>query len=98
MRDDESANRFVERLARDWRSAELGPADRALCGYAEELSTTPAAMGPAGVARLRAAGFDDRAIHDATQVIGYFNYINRLADGLGVDPEAWIRAWGDADG
>jgi alkylhydroperoxidase family enzyme len=50
------------------------------------------------VERLRVAGFDDRAIHDATQVIGYFNYINRLADGLGVDRETWIRAWGDADG
>jgi len=76
----------------------LGPADTVLCEYAEELSTAPATIGPAGVERLRAAGFDDRSIHDATQVIGYFNYINRLADGLGVDREAWIRAWGDADG
>ena len=46
----------------------------------------------------RAAGFDDRSIHDATQVIGFFNYINRLADGLGVDRESGIKAWGDADG
>jgi len=76
----------------------LSPADTVLCEYAEELSTAPATIGPAGVERLRAAGFDDRSIHDATQVIGYFNYINRLADGLGVDRETWIRAWGDADG
>ena len=54
------------------------------------LSTTPAPMGPEGVERLRGAGFDDRAIHDATQVIAYFNYINRIADGLGVDRETWI--------
>lgn len=87
----------MEAIARDWRGAGLGDADRALCEYAEALSRTPAAVGPTGVARLRAAGFDDRAIHDAAQVIGYFNYINRLADGLGVDPETWIRAWGDAD-
>ena len=36
---------------------------------------------------LRSEGFDDTAIHDATQVISYFNYINRIADGLGVDAE-----------
>lgn len=84
-------------MARDWRGAGLGAADVALCEYAEALSGTPAAMGPDGVERLKDAGFEDRAVHDASQVIAYFNYINRLADGLGVDREAWIRAWGDAD-
>jgi len=43
---------------------------------------------------LRDQGFDDRAIHDATQVIGYFNYITRIADGLGVEPEDFIQHWG----
>jgi alkylhydroperoxidase family enzyme len=42
---------------------------------------------------LRSHGFDDRAIHDATQVIAYFNYINRVADALGVEPEAFVRTW-----
>lgn len=42
---------------------------------------------------LRQHGFDDRAIHDATQVIAYFNYINRIADGLDVVPEGFIREW-----
>lgn len=42
---------------------------------------------------LRAAGFDDRAIHDATQVAGYFNYINRVADALHVEQEDFVRAW-----
>ncbi len=44
-------------------------------------------MSRADVERLRAVGLNDRAIHDATQVIAYFNYINRVADGLGVDLE-----------
>jgi alkylhydroperoxidase family enzyme len=42
------------------------------------------------VTALRAAGWDDRAIHDAVQVCAYFNYINRIAEGLGVDHEDWL--------
>lgn len=40
---------------------------------------------------LENAGFSQRAISDAAQVVGYFNYINRIADGLGVDLEPWMR-------
>ena len=40
---------------------------------------------------LRAAGFTDTAIHDAAQAIAWFNYINRIADGLGVDLEPEMR-------
>lgn len=43
---------------------------------------------------LRSHGFDDRAIHDAVQVIGYFNYISRIADALGVEAEEFIQPWG----
>ena len=98
MTDAGAADTFVDRIARDWRTAGLDAANVALCEYAEALSTNPAAIGTGGVERVRGAGFDDRAILDATQVISYFNYINRIADGLGVDRETWIRAWGDADG
>lgn len=85
----------MEQVARDWRRAGLNPRDAALCAFADELSLQPASIGPAGVERLRQAGFEDRAIHDAAQVISYFNYINRIADGLGVEPEEWIRKWGE---
>ena len=54
-------------------------------------------MSPADLDRLRAAGLDDRAIHDATQVIGFFNYITRIADALGVEPEEFIDEWGQVD-
>ena len=50
-------------------------------------------MGPEHVAALRAQGFDDVAIHDATQIVSYFNYINRVAVGLGVDHESFVRHW-----
>ena len=56
-------------------------------------------MSPADLDVLRAASFDDRAIHDATQVIAYFNYITRIADALGVEPETFIvPPWGIAIG
>ena len=82
-----NAEAIVAAIKDDWRKAELAPADRALCVFAEKLTKSPGAMEQADVERLRAAGFDDRAIHDATQAIAYFNYINRVADGLGTDPE-----------
>ncbi len=79
--------RLAATLMHDWRALPLAPADAALCTYAEKATRTPSAMGEADVAALRALGLSDTAIHDATQVIGYFNYINRIADCLGVDLE-----------
>jgi alkylhydroperoxidase family enzyme len=52
-------------------------------------------MGPGDIDSLRTAGLDDRAIHDATQVIAYFNYINRIADALGVELETFVKPWGE---
>ena len=66
-----------------------------MCAYAEKLTLAPAEMGEPDVARLRAAGLNDAAIHDATQIIGFFNYINRVADALGVEPERFVRNWGE---
>ena len=64
-----------------------------MCAYAVKLTDAPHAMVPADLDELRHHGFDDRAIHDATQVIAYFNYINRVADALGVEPEIFVRKW-----
>ena len=71
----------------DYRAAPLSLVDRALCDYALKLTKAPASIGEADIAALRQAGLSDRAINDAAQVIAYFNYINRVADGLGVDLE-----------
>lgn len=88
------ADAFVHAVVRDWRSAPLTPADRALCAFAAKLTLDQHAMSPADLAVLREVGFNDRAIHDAVQVIGYFNYITRVADALGVEPETFIQPWG----
>ncbi len=84
-------------IARDWREAELNEIDRALCAHADQLTRAPQEMGPQHVETLRAVGLNDRAIHDATQIIAFFNYINRVADALGVVPEAFTRRWGECD-
>jgi uncharacterized peroxidase-related enzyme len=93
LTDDDEADRFVAQVATNWRKAPLNVADHALCEFAEKLSLRPAEMTAGDVNRLRDHGFDDRAIHDATQVIAYFNYINRVADGLSVALEDFIRPW-----
>lgn len=81
---------FVDAVKTDWTRAALAAADRALLGFAVKLTTTPGAMTRSDVEGLRAAGFDDRAVSDAVQIASYFNYINRVADGLGVDLEEWM--------
>jgi uncharacterized peroxidase-related enzyme len=77
----------VERCKHDYRDASLEPPVRALCDYAVKLTRTPTAVGAADVEELRSYGWDDAAIHDAIQVIAYFNYINRVAEGVGIGPE-----------
>ena len=65
----------------------LSSSERALLAYADVLTLTPWAVTRALVDELRAAGYTDRAIHDACAIVGYFAFVNRIADGLGVDLE-----------
>lgn len=58
-----------------------------MLAYAEKLTLTPWRMVVADVAALRAVGFSDVDILDINQVTGYYAYVNRLADGLGVELE-----------
>ena len=86
-------------LAKDYRDAKnLSPRERALCDYAVKLTRDPGHVTRTDLDPLRAAGLGDRDLHDAVQVIAYFNYINRVADGLGTDLEEWMperpEGWG----
>lgn len=60
----------------------------ALCTYAEKLTRLPSAVTEEDLDPLRRLGLDDRAIVDANQVVAYFNYVNRVAEGLGVELES----------
>ena len=90
---DEAVDAFVHSLATDWTRAGLEEPERALCAYADKLTARPADVGDDDIVHLREHGFDDDAINDATQIIGYFNYVNRVADGLGIEQEDFVHAW-----
>lgn len=75
----------------DFRQANLPPADLAMCEYVEKLTLKPWEMIEADVIALREAGFSDSAILDINQVTGYYAYVNRLADGLGVELEEFWK-------
>ncbi len=81
----------MEQVKEDYKNAELTTRERLLCEYAEKLTLRPSEITPGDLDPLRAIGLTDSEIHDAVQIISYFNYINRLADALGCDPEPWMK-------
>jgi uncharacterized peroxidase-related enzyme len=68
-------------------AAALSEADRAMLDFAVKLTREPRSTTRDDIEALRATGFGDTAIHDIVQITGFFAYYNRLADGLGIDPE-----------
>ena len=86
IKDDE----LVAAVEHDWTTAPLSPKRTAMLGFAVKLTQTPGAMDDADVDALREAGFTDRDILDIVEVVGYYAYANRIADGLGLETEDWI--------
>ena len=78
-------------MKHNYARATLSSRQKALCQFAEMVTRAPNALEKRHVEALRAHGLSDRDILDAVQVISYFNYINRIADALGVDPEPEMR-------
>lgn len=78
---------WVDAVKKDFRTSELTPRRRALCDFAMKLTRTPAAMTRGDLDALREHGLGDADLLDAVQVVSYFNYINRVADALGVPAE-----------
>jgi len=75
---------FVKALVEDYDNAPLAPADRVMLDYVGVLTRDATDVTPEHHRRLRDAGFDDRAILQITLIASWFNYINRVADALGV--------------
>jgi uncharacterized peroxidase-related enzyme len=77
----------VQNLQSDFTAAALSEADEALCRHAWQLTQKPSQDNHQRVDSLKDAGFDDRAILDATLIISYFNFVNRVVMGLGAKPD-----------
>jgi alkylhydroperoxidase family enzyme len=65
----------------------LSPADRAMLDFVGKITVDATSIGPDDHGKLRDQGFDDRAILQITLIASWFNYINRVADALGVGRE-----------
>jgi uncharacterized peroxidase-related enzyme len=75
---------FVAVLEEDYTKAPLSEKDRAMLDYVVQLTKDATRIGPGDHDRLRSVGFDDTAILQITLIASWFNYINRVADALGV--------------
>lgn len=62
--------------------------ERGLVEYAVRLTAAPDEVSESDIHILRSSGLDDEAILHAAQIIAYFNFVNRLAQGLGVQLES----------
>ena len=78
---------MVRALAEDYRTAPISEQDRVMLDYVVQVTKDATRISPADHERLRAVGFDDRGILQITLIASWFNYINRVADALGVGRE-----------
>ena len=79
----------VEQVKQDYRALDLPEKTRAMLDYAVKLTEAPSSVTEADVEAMRRAGLADAAILDVNLITSYFNFVNRIAEGLGVafDPE-----------
>jgi uncharacterized peroxidase-related enzyme len=75
---------LVDAIRRDYRTAPIDERDRVMLDFVVDLTRDATRITRAHHERLRAVGFDDRGILQITLIAAWFNYINRVADGLGV--------------
>ena len=78
---------MVRALQDDYTTAPISEQDRVMLDYVVQLTKDATRISPEDHERLRANGFDDRAILQVTLIASWFNYINRVADALGVGRE-----------
>jgi len=75
---------LIEALRRDYRTAPITEQERVMCDFVVKLTRDAVQCSPADLDKLRAVGFDDKGILQITLIASWFNYINRVADALGV--------------
>ena len=75
---------LVDAIEKDYQSASISEVDKTMLDYVAKITKDATRVTEADHRRLRSAGFDDTAILQITLIASWFNYINRVADALGV--------------
>jgi uncharacterized peroxidase-related enzyme len=91
LREEINNEEHLLQIQEDFSQVEFDPKTKALLEFAKKTTLTPQKMGQPDIDNLRQHGFSDKDILDAAQLIGYFNYSNRVMDCLGISPEPEMR-------
>jgi alkylhydroperoxidase family enzyme len=82
----------------DYRTAPIDPEFKELLRFTEKVASDAGQISADDIARVRAAGFSDRAVLDTAHVAGFFSYMNRMVQALGADNKVQIAAQSKAPG
>lgn len=84
-------DRLTEQIKTDYREADLELRTRVMLDYAVMITSDVHRVTRETIDGLRRGGLSDEEIHDVAQIASLFNYYNRLADGLGIEPEDFMK-------
>ncbi len=90
LRSETDNQKLVDEIAEDWTKSSISGIQMAMCEFAKKLTENPNKVNEKDIELLRSYDLSDKDISQIVQIIAYFNYINRVADGLGLEPEEFI--------
>ena len=90
LRSETNNQKLVDEVAENWKDSGLSEQQKAICYLAEKLTLNPGKINDNNIKEVKKFGYSDKEISEIVQIISYFNYINRVADGLGLEPEEFI--------
>ena len=90
LRSETKDQKLVDDIAANWKESGLTEQQKAICYFAEKLTLNPGKIDNSDVQKIKEFGYGDKEVSEIVQIISYFNYINRVADGLGLEPEDFI--------
>ena len=90
LRSETDDQKLVDEVADNWKISSLSEQQKAICYLAEKLTLNPGKINKKDIQGIKDFGYVDKEISEIVQIISYFNYINRVADGLGLEPEDFI--------
>jgi len=90
LRSETKDQKLVDEIAVNWKESGLTEQQKAICYFAEKLTLNPGKIDKEDIHKIKEFGYVDKEVSEIVQIISYFNYINRVADGLGLEPEDFI--------